>query len=123
MRLMVDRSPQGGEGRQEAAKLKLQPPERVDLLHWVGDAPALLVPDSPKLGLPSFGFALTTGVNAHRSAIMRPSPSRTNAMAAFRLRFKVLKTPASRAANSAALTSRTTDESRLHQTLAAADTR
>ena len=93
--LMVGRSPRGGEGEQEAAKPVLQPLESGDLLRWVGDAPALL---SPKLGLsrngvPSLSLhgALTSGVNPHRLAIMRPSPSRMNAMAASRLRFKVLR--------------------------------
>ena len=87
MRLMVDRSPRGGDGGNEAVRLKLQPLEGADLLHGVGDPPAPLAPDSPRLGLPRNGLpslslhvALMTGVNAHRSAIMRPSPSRVLAM-------------------------------------------
>ena len=124
MRLMVDRSPRGGDGGNEAVRLKLQPLEGADLLHGVGDPPAPLAPDSPRLGLPRNGLpslslhvALMTGVNAHRSAIMRPSPSRIIAMAASCLSFKSTKTPASRAANTATYISRTTDESRSHQTL------
>lgn len=93
MRLMVDRSPRGGDGGNEAVKPVLQPLEGADLLHSADDAPARLIPDAPKPGLPSLSLhvALTSGVNAHRLAIMRPSPSRTIAMAASRLRFKVLR--------------------------------
>ena len=90
-------------------RLVLQPLEGADLFHWVGTPSVRCVPDSPTLGLPrnglprlGFHVALTTGVNAHRSAIMRPSPLRTIAMAASRLCFKSTKTSASRAANTAA---------------------
>ena len=60
-------------------RLPVQPLEGTDLLHWVGSALEGL----------GFGFqvALMIGVNTHRSAIMRPSPSRTIAMAASCLSF------------------------------------
>jgi hypothetical protein len=123
MSLMEDRSPRTGTERSDAVKLALQPLEGANLLHWVGSpsaSPALEFP-GPEFG-PEFsglGFcvALIIGVNTHQSAIMRPPPSRTIAMAASRLNFKSTKTPASRAANTAAYTSRRTDESRPHQTL------